>query len=141
VSAGHVTPRALDVVLSVRVAEALRDAAIDKISCDIPDARQGDDMRRAEILTEAVKALRGLDVEAVLDDLRARPVAAEAEAFDAAAKLASFNVARLDNGEFLHPITRRVHAVWKAAVRWAVLQRDVGAQARREGDYNKGENQ
>jgi hypothetical protein len=130
-----VTPRALDVVLSVRVVEALRDAAIDRISRDIPDARQGDDMRRADILTEAVKALRGLDVEGVLEDLRVRPVPEEGEAFDAAAKLTSFNVARLDNGEFLHPITRRVHAVWKAAVRWAVLQREVGAPARREGDH------
>jgi hypothetical protein len=130
-----VTPRALDVVLSVRVVEALRDAAIDRISHDIPDARQGDDMRRAEILTEAVKALRALDVEAVLEGLRARPVPEEVEAFDAAAKLASFNVARLDNGEFLHPITRRVYAVWKAAARWSVLQREVGAPARREADH------
>jgi hypothetical protein len=135
-----VTPRALDVVLSVRVVEALRDAAIDSISRDIPDARQGDDMRRADILTEAVKALRVLDVEGVLEDLRARPVPEEVEAFDAAAKLASFNVVRLDNGEFLHPITRRVHAVWRAAVRWQQLH-DATEHPARRADDNQGENQ
>lgn len=131
----HLTPRALDVVLSVRVVEALRDAAIKKISAEIPQLRQGDDTRRVDILTAAVTSLRMLDVDAVLEDLRARPVPDETEAFEAAAKLASFNVQRM-NEEFLHPITRRVHAVWKAAVRWAVLHHELqGAPARREGDH------
>lgn len=138
----YITPRALDVVLSVSVVEALRDAAIEKIRAEIPNLRQGDDHRRADILTAAINTLRMLDVEAVLADLRTRPALEETEAFEAAAKLASFNVVRLDDGSYLHPITKRAHAIWKAAVRWSQLhQLNQNAPARRADDHQEGEKQ
>lgn len=138
---GDTTPRALDIVLSVRVVEALRDAAIEKIAAEIPNLRQGDDTRRVDILTAAVTSLRTLDVEAVLADMRARPAPDEIEAFEAAAKLAAFNTQQV-NGEFLHPITKRVHAVWKAAVRWQQLRQvNQHAPARRADDNNQEEKQ
>lgn len=141
-SGEHITPRAIDVVLSVRVVEALRDAAISQIGTEIPNLRQGDDHRRADILTAAINTLRTIDVEAVLADLRTRPSLDETEAFEAAAKLAAFNVVRLDDGSYLHPITKRAHAVWKAAVRWAQLhQLNQNTPARRADDNQEGEKQ
>ncbi|HWV62536.1 MAG TPA: hypothetical protein VN019_02860 [Oxalicibacterium sp.] len=128
-----ITPRALDIVLSVRVAEALRDAAIAKISAEIPNLRQGDDHRRADVLTAAITTLRLLDVEAVLGDLRAQPVPGETEAFERVAKMNAFNVQQFD-GDYFHPITRRVHAVWRAATRWQQLHDATQHPVRRAED-------
>lgn len=133
-------PRAIDLVLSHRIVEALRDAAVRQIAADIPAMRQGDDVRRADILTTAIDSLRKLDIDAVLGDLKTNLTPDEIEAFEAAAKSASFNVQRL-GGDFMHPITKRVHAVWRAAVRWQQLHAAVtNLPARRADDNQQGEN-
>lgn len=138
----HPTPRAIDVVLQYRIVEALRDAAIAKIAGEIPNLRQGDDTRRVDILTAAVTSLRMLDIDAVMGDLRARMALEEVEAFETAAKLASFNAQKLDAETYLHPITRRALTVWKAAVRWQQLRNmELNAPARRADDQQQGENQ
>lgn len=138
----HPTPRAIDVVLQYRIVEALRDAAIAKIGADMHEARLCDEHHRIDVLKVAGNALRMLDIDAVLGDLVANMAPDEAEAFEAAAKTASFNAQKLDSGTYLHPITRRAQSVWKAAVRWHQLrQMSIHSLARRADDQQQGENQ
>jgi hypothetical protein len=126
--------RSIDLVLTHRIAEALRDAAVAHIAADIPVLRQGDDTRRADILQASIDGLRKLDIDAVLGELKTNLAPGEEEAFEAAAKSASFNVQKV-GGTFIHPITKRAFSLWRAAVRWQQLHDAAEfAPARREDD-------
>lgn len=126
--------RALDLVLAHRIVEALRDAAVAHIANDLPALRQGDDVRRADILQASIDGLRRLDIDAVLGDLKTNLAPDEEEAFEAAAKANSFNPQKV-GGAFIHPITKRAYALWRAAVRWEQMRAATdSAPARREDD-------
>jgi hypothetical protein len=130
--------RATDVVLSVRMLEALRDEAIAYLGQSVPDARQGDD-KQVLVMQAAMASLRRLDLDKVLGDLLAAPVPDEMAAFERAANLGAFNTTRKNDGSFLHPITQRAHAIWTAGVRWQQLQQlNNQAPQRRADDHNEG---
>jgi hypothetical protein len=132
------TPRTTDVVLSIRMLEALRDEAIVYLGQSMPDARQ-DDQQHLLVLQAAMTSLRRLDLDKVLGGLLAAPVPDEVAAFERAANLAAFNTTRKNDGSFLHPITQRAHAIWTAGVRWQQLQQlNTQAPQRRADDHNEG---
>jgi hypothetical protein len=133
-------PRSIDLVLSHRIVEALRDATIAHLYADMPAVRQGDDTRRADVLQTAIHTLQKLDIDAVLGELRTNLAPDEDEAFEAAAKTNSFNVQKV-GGQFLHPITKRAHALWRAAVRWQQLHQATTNPPARRADDQQGENQ
>lgn len=126
--------RSIDLVLTHRIVEALRDAAVAHIANEIPALRQGDDVRRADILQASIDGLRRLDIDAVLGELKTNLAPDEEEAFEAAAKANSFNPQKVGSA-FIHPITKRAFSLWRAAVRWKQLRDAVdSAPARREND-------
>lgn len=135
----NLTPRAADVVLSIRMLEALRDEAISQLGKSVPDARK-EDREQVLVLQAAMSILRRLDLEKVLGDLLAAPLPEEVDAFERAANLNAFNTTRKNGGTYLHPITQRAHAIWKAGVRWQQLQHmNTQAPQRRADDiHNEG---
>lgn len=100
----------------IRAAEAMRDAAANAVCADVDLLRRQGHREAADAYEHAVRRIRAITPESVLN---AQPTPDEFAAFEAAAQSTSFNLSRGDNGEYVYAITQRVFSVWRAAVRWA----------------------
>lgn len=77
----------------------------------------------ADAYEAAARRVAAIDVDAIVASVTGQaPSIHEQAAFESAARAADFNTIRRDEGTFHHPITKRVHQVWRAAVRWTRAQ-------------------
>lgn len=116
--------RATACVLSMQrtAIDAARSSSIDALR------RQGH-TETADAYEAAARRVAAIDVDKVVSSVTGRePSIHEQAAFESAARAADFNTIRRDNGDLFHPITQRVHQVWRAAVRWTRAQQGVTRQ-------------
>jgi hypothetical protein len=104
---------------AVAGAQAMQDAAAAAICDGLDSLRKGNDNKTADTYVSAAARVRQLDVEAVLEPLHQLPKEPrEQNAFERAAHASAVNTSKRDDGRYFHPITQRVHAVWRAGVRY-----------------------
>lgn len=114
------TPQVHD--LAMRVAQAVQAAAAHAAGGNAHEtARRGHDVA-ARTQEHAAHAVKRLDIASIVAQVaEIAPIAAEQEAFTAAARSNLFDCNRRPTGEYVNPFTSRAHAVWQAAVRWTNL--------------------
>jgi hypothetical protein len=114
-------------IIALRAAEAMRDEAAKVAVGDADLLRRQGQPHTADAYEYAARRIRAIDAGKLVDQVtNAQPNPDERAAFEAAARSANFNVQRRDSGELFHPITDRVHQVWRAAVSWV---RETGIAA------------
>jgi hypothetical protein len=108
-------------------AVAMRDAAAKAALGDNERLNKLGHPETATAFDYAAGRIRAIDANALVAELLEVPAATPAEtvAFEQAANAAMLNTTRLDNGDFLHPVTQRTWTVWGAAVRWAYASTPV----------------
>lgn len=108
---------------AVRVAEATQSAAVRAILVDQDNLKRSGsaaDRSTAGAYNAAAGRVKEIAPEAIAATVtRTPPNPDERAAFSAAAAKVHFQSEQRANGEYFHPITNRVYAVWRAGVRWA----------------------
>jgi hypothetical protein len=113
---------AVDKDFAVRVATAVRSAAVVAARGPAHDLARGGHDASARAHNNAASDVARIDLEAIIAAVaELAPDMTEQAAFTKAARASMFDCARHADGTFYYPITGRAHAIWLAAVRWARL--------------------
>lgn len=99
--------------------EAMRGAVL-ALLAGADTVRRNGHPEKADAYDTIAARVRAIDLETVITAATGLEAPTyELAAFEEAARAASFNVARGAGGEYLHPITQRVRAIWTAALSWS----------------------
>lgn len=110
------TPATHDLV--VRIAEAMRAAAVTAARGPAHDLARGGYDKEARAHNSAAHDVGRIDIEAIVAIVAELAMPShEIDAFYAAARANGFNTSHRDDGSFIYPQTENVFAVWRAAVR------------------------